>query len=157
MQRQDFRMRNSGFSLIELLVALAILAIVSAIAVPLYQAYSDRTFRSQAQSDLLNCAQSMERFASVSFSYEGAADTDADGAPDADNGPIATDLCNPRSVQDGRYAITVAGTPTTFILTATPQGELADDGLMTYDNAGVRGWDRDGNDAIEADEQTWEE
>jgi len=150
-------MRNSGFSLIELLVALAILAIVSAIAIPLYSAYADRTYRSEAQSDLLNCAQSLERFASINFSYEGAADTDADGVPDADNGPIATQLCDPRSVQQGRYAITVVGAPTTFTLTATPQGELADDGLMTYDNVGVRGWDRDGDDAIAADEQTWEE
>ncbi len=150
-------MRNSGFSLIELMVALAILAIVSAIAVPLYTQYADRTFRTQAQSDLLNCAQALERFASIAFSYENAADTDADGLGDDDSGPIAVQICDPISVRENRYAIAVDGDTTGFTLTATPQGEMADDGLMTYDSAGVRGWDRDGNDVIAATEQTWEE
>lgn len=150
-------MRNSGFSLIELLVALAILAIVSAIAVPLYTQYADRTYRSQAMSDLLNCGQGLERFASIAFSYENAADTDADGLGDADAGPIAVQICDPQSVREARYAIAVDGDDTGFTLTATPQGEMADDGLITYDSAGVRGWDRDDDDAIANDEQTWEE
>ena len=152
-------MRYTGFSLIELLVALAILAIVSTIAVPLYTQYADRTYRSQAQSDLLNCAQSMERFASQAFSYENAADTNADGVGDADGpGPIANQICNPRSAAEGRYAITVLGTATSFTLTATPQGNLSEDGLMTYNSAGVRGWDHnDDGDTVDADEQSWEE
>lgn len=139
------------------MVALAILAIVSAIAVPLYTQYADRTYRSQAMSDLLNCGQGLERFASINFSYQNAADTDADGLGDADAGLIATQICDPASVRENRYAITVVGDDTGFTLTATPQGEMADDGLITYDSAGIRGWDRSGNDAIEADEQTWEE
>lgn len=150
-------MRNSGFSLIELMVALAILALVSAIAVPLYTQYADRTFRTQAMSDLLNCGQGLERFASISFSYENAADTDADGIGDADAGPIATQICDPVSVQENRYVITVDGDATGFTLTADPQGEMSEDGLLTYNSAGVRGWDRDGNDTIAAAEQTWEE
>ena len=35
-EQQDFAMRNAGFTLVELLVALAIMAVVSAIALPLY-------------------------------------------------------------------------------------------------------------------------
>ena len=54
--------KKTGFTLIELLIALAIMAIVSAIAVPLYTSYSHRTFRNEAQADLLNCAQGLERF-----------------------------------------------------------------------------------------------
>ena len=152
-------MRYTGFSLIELLVALAILAIVSTIAVPLYTQYANRTYRSQAQSDLLNCAQSLERFASQAFSYENAADTNADGVGDADGpGPIANQICAPRSVAEGRYAIIVLGTATAFTLTATPQGNLSEDGLMTYNSAGVRGWDHNGDgDTVDADEQSWEE
>ena len=43
-EQQDFAMRNAGFTLVELLVALAIMAVVSAIALPLYTQFSDRTF-----------------------------------------------------------------------------------------------------------------
>jgi type IV pilus assembly protein PilE len=150
-------MRNSGFSLIELMVALAIMALVAAIAVPLYTQYADRTYRSQAMSDLLNCGQGLERFASINFSYENSADTDADGLGDADAGPIAAQICDPASVREDRYVIAVDGDDTGFTLTATPQGEMAEDGLITYNSAGVRGWDRDGNDTIAAAEETWEE
>jgi len=158
-QNGIFGMRNSGFSLIELLVALAIFAIISAIALPLYTAYTDRTYRSQAQSDLLNCAQALERFASNNFTYVGAADSDADGVPDAEDGPIATQICDPRSDDPAsdRYTFALDAEPNTFVITATPQNAMAGDGILQYTNAGVRGWDRNGNDAIEADEQTWDE
>ena len=152
-------MRNAGFSLIELLIALAIMAIVAAVALPLYNQFTDRAFRSEAQADLLDCAQALERFASISFSYENASDTDADGIGDDDGpGPIASQICTPGSAAAGRYAFTVVGSATAFTLTADPQGSLADDGLMTYNSVGVRGWDQNGDDdTTDADEQTWEE
>ncbi len=58
-------MRTRGFTLIELLVALAIMAIISAVAVPIYTEYSVRTQRTNAEKDLMLCAQSMERLASA--------------------------------------------------------------------------------------------
>ena len=151
------RQMSFGFTLIELMVALAIMAIVAAVAMPIYTQYSNRTYRSEAQADLLNCAQALERLASVNFSYRGAGDTDNDGVGDADNGVVATQVCDARSVRAGRYAITVAGDDTTFTLTATPQGGTDQDRLLTFDSAGVRGWDEDGANGIEADEQDWEE
>lgn len=150
-------MRNSGFSLIELLVALAILAIVSAIAVPLYTDYSEGAYRSEAQADLLVCAQAMERFASINFTYEGAADTDADGLGDADAGAIAATICDPDSVRAGRYAITVDADAATFSLTATPEGVMDGDGFLRTDNTGLREWDRDNSTNIGAGEDTWED
>ena len=74
-EQQDIGMRNAGFTLVELLVALAIMAIIAAVALPLYPQFSDRAFRTEAQADMLDCAQALERFASISFSYENAADT----------------------------------------------------------------------------------
>lgn len=151
------RRTNSGFTLIELMVALAIMAIIAAIAMPIYTQYSNRTYRSEAQADLLNCAQALERLASVNFTYRGAGDTDADGVGDADAGNMARQLCDARSVRAGRYAITVVGDDTTFTLTATPQGGTDQARLMTLTSAGVRGWDEDGANGIEADELDWEE
>lgn len=150
-------MRNSGFSLIELMVALAIMAIIAAVAIPLYTQYSDRTYRSQVMSDLLACGQSLERMASINFSYENAADNAGDdGIGDGDAGPIATQICDPLSVRENRYTINVVGDTTTFTLTATPEGTMAGDGIVTYNSAGVRGWDRSGDDIIQTVEETWE-
>ena len=148
--------KPSGFTLIELLVAVAILAIVAGVAIPIYTAYSDRSYRSEAQADLLLCAQGMERWASNNFDYLGAGDTDNNGVGDADAGAPATQVCQPRSVANGRYTITVTGTATTFDVRATPAGQMVGDGFLTINQAGTRGWDENNNGSIGAGENTWE-
>ncbi len=138
-----------GFTLVELMIAVAILAIIAAVALPLYTQYSIRTYRTEAQADLLNCAQGMERYAAQNFDYDGAVAAFAAGT-----------ICNPRSDDQGRYNIAVAvPADDQFVLTATPVGgAVAGDGLMTYNQAGVRGWDRNGNNNTgDAGEDTWEE
>ncbi|MCP5178482.1 MAG: prepilin-type N-terminal cleavage/methylation domain-containing protein [Pseudomonadales bacterium] len=149
--------RHHGFTLIELLVAVAILAIVAAVAMPIYSTYSDRSYRSEAQADLLLCAQGMERWAGTNFDYLGAADTNGDGVGDANAGNPAAQVCDPRSVDAGRYTLTVAATATTFTLRATPIAQMAGDGFMTIDQAGARAWDKNNNGSIGAGEDDWSE
>jgi len=43
-----------GFTLIELMIVLAIVAILSAVAIPLYGAYTERAIRAEAEQELLN-------------------------------------------------------------------------------------------------------
>lgn len=59
------RAASNGFSLIELLKAVTILAILAAIALPNYQHYIQRSHRSQARAALLHTAQWMERVATA--------------------------------------------------------------------------------------------
>jgi type IV pilus assembly protein PilE len=139
-------MRRAGFTLVELMIAVAILAIIAAVALPIYNQYSERTYRSEAMADLLNCAQGLERYAAVEFDYEGA------------DAVFPGNICDPRSVAQGRYNIAVnIPNADEFVLTATPVGVMAGDGILTYDSAGVRGWDRDNSGAVDAGEDTWEE
>jgi type IV pilus assembly protein PilE len=59
-----------GFTLIELMITVAVLAILAAIALPSYQDSLRKSRRAQAKADILEYAQQMERFHTLSNSYE---------------------------------------------------------------------------------------
>lgn len=66
------RSRARGFSLVELMVAVVVLAILAAVAMPVYTGYIQRSHRSSAQALLAETAQYMERYYTVNNSYAGA-------------------------------------------------------------------------------------
>jgi type IV pilus assembly protein PilE len=61
--------RASGFTLIELMISVAIVAIVVAIALPNYKEYVLRSHRADAQAALLDMAARQERFLAQNNSY----------------------------------------------------------------------------------------
>lgn len=61
--------KNKGFTLIELMIVVAIVGIIAAIAYPSYQDHVRKTHRSLAQADLMELAQWMERQYAGNFSY----------------------------------------------------------------------------------------
>lgn len=64
-------MKKNGFTLIELMVVVVIVAIFSAIAIPSYQAYVRRAEASKAQQEMQKIAASLERHKARNFSYKG--------------------------------------------------------------------------------------
>lgn len=101
---QKGRMR--GFTLIELMVVVAVIAILGAIAFPSYQEAVRKGHRGQAKADLLDLAQRAERFRTINGTYEGFALGSGDDK-------------SPRQGTQ-RYTVTLATTPTTFTLKAAP-------------------------------------
>jgi len=141
-------MRTRGFTLIELLVALAIMAIISAVAVPIYREYSVRTQRTNAEKDLMLCAQSLERLASTTFTYGGH-------VGGADTGAVTANICVPTTTV---YSIAVtAADANTFTIRATPTAAPATgNGMLEIDATGAQRWDRtDNGDFKDTDETRW--
>jgi type IV pilus assembly protein PilE len=103
--------RQRGVSLIELMIALTVLAIVVSVAVPGYRQQVIRTHRAEAKQLLLSEATALERCFMNLNAYNGS------GCPST----------FPRSMAEGRYQLTGTLTAGTFTISAVPQGEQAKD------------------------------
>lgn len=129
--------RARGFTLIEIVIVMAIVAILSAIAIPQYFQYIARGHRSEARATLTHAAQWMERWRTERGSYQ-----NPQNLPNPPQLPVGLQT-SPASGA-AVYNITVATpTPATYTLTATPvaPGPMANDGCgnFTLDGTGLRG------------------
>lgn len=61
--------KEEGFTLIELMIVIAIIGILAAIAIPQFSAYRQRAYNSAAQSDLKNLATAQEAYYVDNQSY----------------------------------------------------------------------------------------
>ncbi len=126
---------DRGFTLIELVAVMAIVAILTAIALPQYWQFIARGHRSEARSTLTHAAQWMERWRTERGVYQTSAQN---AAPP----PLPPSLQQSPASGAASYNITVATpTPATYTLTATPVGPMAADacGDLTLNSTGLRG------------------
>ncbi|SEA47843.1 type IV pilin protein [Microbulbifer marinus] len=140
-------MKQRGFTLIELMIVVAIVAILAAVAWPSYQNQVRSTNRADAQGALLGLAQAMERHFTENGTYAGAA---AGGADDGVPAIFPTQSPLDGSNKTYNLSIDVNDGGDAYILLATPFGAQAGDGLLRLSSSGEKAWDR-GNDGAFAD------
>ena len=142
-----------GITLIELMVVVAIIAILAAIAGPMYSNYVTESRRTVAQGQMTELAAVLERFFSDNNTYGNA------GNP-FPLGNLATDLFPNYLPRDGAFAdryydVAIATDDNSFTITATPLNQQAGDGFMTLTSTGAKAWDTDDSNAIDAGENDW--
>ena len=108
--------RSQGFSLIELMIAVVIVGILAAIAIPMYSDYVTRSRRADGQATLMQIAQELERCYTQFSKYN-------DNSCSVVNGGVVSETSD-----QGFYVVTANKLDeSAFTLTATPQNEQADD------------------------------
>ena len=104
-----FSMEKKGFSLVELMIVVAVVAILVALAIPSYTHYVRKANRGEAHELLLNWSNNQEIWRAAHPTYADGAT--ALGVPTHDT-----------------YTFTVTGvSSTTYLLTATATGDQAND------------------------------
>lgn len=118
-----------GFTLIELMVTVAIIGILASIAFPSYQQYIVKGNRAAAQAEMLDIASRQQQFLLADREYADLSKLNASGYA------VSSEV-------SAKYTLTVdtdnSATPPIFTITMTPTGSQTEDGVLTLNSAGVK-------------------
>ncbi|MGH8670496.1 MAG: type IV pilin protein [Burkholderiales bacterium] len=146
--------RHAGFTLIELMITVVIIAILAAVAYPSYQAHIIRTHRSEAQQFLMDITQREEQYLLDVRQY-----TNILGPPGTAGSLNLATPSNVAKFYNAPAIVLVAGPPQTYSVSIAPLAGsmMAGDGRLIIDSVMRRCRDLSGNGACgDAGDKPWE-
>jgi len=135
--------KQQGFTLIEVMIVVAILGIISAIAIPSYTEFVRKGKRTDAKVELLRIAQLQESYFVQNLSYASSTTQLGLGATvDSEQDEYRITISDSKDSGGGACTGLAADSCSSYTILATAQGSQSSDtkcGNFTITNTGVKG------------------
>ncbi|QIL72041.1 type IV pilin protein [Diaphorobacter sp. HDW4B] len=123
------RKSQSGFTLIELMIVVAVIGILAAVAYPSYKEFVAKSRRAEAKTVLMSAQQWMERLYTESYRY------DKNSVGTATSSLYPAHLSQAPADGTKQYTVALVGSSLdrdTFMIEAVPSGAMTGDKCGTY-------------------------
>lgn len=139
--------RQKGFTLLELMIVVAIIAVLSAIAYPSYTRYVVNSNRADVQAEMMRLSARLQSYVSINRTYRGATLANIGGTTNYPD----------QSTAKYSIALAVDADNRGYTLTATPitNGTQSGDGVVCLNQEGQKYWSKGATACVLSKTSTW--